>query len=549
MTVDVGTVSGATPLPRSRPGIPGRASVSTLLLRLGVATVWVLAWKLVTLWAYHQPVLSLLAGTSVTFVTAAVLFGWIGVAVATLVQLGVTALNHGLGDIYAWASTASYALAGALVFGVFRYLPGLRRDFDGIRTFLWFVAAAALGGILSPLVISASSHQAHFWSAVALWSRSTIVSVWVFAPPLVILGRRWLTRALVPLAEEPVARAPRRVALVRSALLGEGAQIVGVETRELAATRDILVGLAAVAAITAGKLVFAGGYSAAGAWWNFLYLVLIWWEARRLRLPGAIVMAGAVAVGTLIDGAASHPALAMTPDETLAVYAQILALWLVAALIGYGAEREGHLLEELADLSARLAQDLQRVVRALRGAVEAKDEYTGGHLQRVQAFAQEVGRRLGLPPSELELLGIASTLHDIGKIAVPEGILNKPGGLDAGERQVIHKHPEVGARMLARIDGLRHAAPLVLHHQERWDGRDDGEFPGYPAGLSGEAIPLGSRIIAVVDSFDAMTTDRPYRKALPVEEARRVLLSERGAQFDPHVVDTFLELLEGRPWG
>ena len=295
-------------------------------------------------------------------------------------------------------------------------------------------------------------------------------------------------------------------------------------------------------------MVFAGGYSPAGAWWNFLYLVVMWWEARRLRLPGALVMAGAVAVGTLIAASAMQPAAALTSAETLAIYAEILAFWLVAVLVGYGAEREGVLLEGLADLSARLAQDLQRVVRALSGAVEAKDAYTGGHLQRVQAFALEVGRRLGLPPSELELLGIASTLHDIGKIAIPETILNKPGALDDDERTVIQRHPEIGARMLARIDGLRHAAPMVLHHQERWDGRADGVFPGYPSGISGEEIPLGARIIAVVDCFDAMTTDRPYRQAMAANEAREALRRERGRQFDPRVVDTFLEILERRPW-
>lgn len=112
----------------------------------------------------------------------------------------------------------------------------------------------------------------------------------------------------------------------------------------------------------------------------------------------------------------------------------------------------------------------------------------------------------------------------------------------------MNRHPEIGARMLARIDGLREAAPLVLHHQERWDGRRDGRYPGYPAGLVGEAIPLGARIIAVVDCFDAMTTDRPYRRALAADDAREVLRTERGAQFDPRVVDTFLAVLDEQPW-
>jgi hypothetical protein len=549
MTSGVEVDSSAGSVRPSHPVAPStRARALSLALRLVVALGWVATCKVATVWLAQQPVLSLLAGTSVSFVSASVLFGWVGVAAAVAVQLTALELQQGLGGIYPWASTAAYALAGALAYGVFRYVPRLRRDFEGGWTFAWFCAAAAAGGIISPIVISAATGEGQILRQVAVWSRSTIVSVWVLAPPLILLGRRWLTRAIAPLAGEPQARAPRRVALVLSALPGEAGQVVGVETREPSATRDILLGLAAVAAITAGKLVFAGGYSPAGAWWNVLYLVVIWWEARRLRLPGALLTTGAVAVGTLLGAAAAGPAAGFSADETLAIYAQILALWLVAALLGYGAEREGHLLDGLAELNARLAQDLQRVVQALTGAIEAKDEYTGGHQQRVQAFALDVGRRLGLSARELELLQIASTLHDIGKIAVPEAILNKPGALDEEERAVIQRHPEIGARMLSRIDGLREAAPFVLHHQERWDGHRDGPFPGYPAGLAGESIPLGARIISVVDCFDAMTTDRPYRRALGLETALAVLRRERGQQVDPRVVDTFIDLLEQRPW-
>jgi HD-GYP domain-containing protein (c-di-GMP phosphodiesterase class II) len=113
---------------------------------------------------------------------------------------------------------------------------------------------------------------------------------------------------------------------------------------------------------------------------------------------------------------------------------------------------------------------------------------------------------------------------------------------------VVERHPEIGARILENVEGLEGAAPLVRHHQERYDGRSDGEFPGYPRGIAGEAIPLGARIIAVVDAFDAMTTDRAYRRARPAARAADVLRDERGRQFDPRVVDVFLELLEERPW-
>ena len=112
----------------------------------------------------------------------------------------------------------------------------------------------------------------------------------------------------------------------------------------------------------------------------------------------------------------------------------------------------------------------------------------------------------------------------------------------------MRRHPEIGARMLERLELLRAAAPLVLHHQERFDGNLGGQHPGYPQGIAGEKIPLGARIIAVVDAFDAMTTTRPYREALPPEEAAAVLRRERGHQFDPKVVDAFLDSLGERPW-
>jgi HD-GYP domain-containing protein (c-di-GMP phosphodiesterase class II) len=279
-----------------------------------------------------------------------------------------------------------------------------------------------------------------------------------------------------------------------------------------------------------------------------LELLPLWWWAQRLRLPGALVGSALVGVGVLAGYAVSLADHDVQDYVTVSIYAQLLSFWLVGVLLARGAEREGRLLEGVADLHGRLEQDLQRVVWALTGAVETKDAYTGGHLQRVNAFALEVGRRLGLAEHDLELLQIASTLHDIGKIGIPESILNKPGPLDDDERVIMQRHPEIGARLLMRIEGLREAAPLVMHHQERWDGRVGVDFPGYPHGLAGEAIPLGARIIAVVDSFDAMTTDRPYRAALTPQRARAVLHSERGAQFDPNVVDAFLRLIDELPW-
>ncbi|MEZ5313972.1 MAG: HD domain-containing protein [Thermoanaerobaculia bacterium] len=158
------------------------------------------------------------------------------------------------------------------------------------------------------------------------------------------------------------------------------------------------------------------------------------------------------------------------------------------------------------------------MLSALRSAMEAKDQYTEGHLRRVCDFAVAVGRRMNLSEHDLERLEIASLLHDVGKIGIADSILRKPGPLDSRERQLMQRHPEIGAaRILENVKGLEDAATMVRHHQERFDGRLEGDFPGYPLGLSGDRIPLGARIIAVVDAFDAMTSDRPYRDSIGFE--------------------------------
>ncbi|HXT20025.1 MAG TPA: HD-GYP domain-containing protein, partial [Thermoanaerobaculia bacterium] len=528
-------VDAAPPRPASRRDDRRRPLVAAGV-RLAAAVVWVAVAKLLAYWFLELPVLALLGTTSVAFVTASVLFGWIGLAVAIAMQLVTLWLLQGLGGVYPTASTIAYAIGGAAAWMVFRYVPRLGRGLADLRSLGWYLAAAAFGGLLTPWVISITGHEGHVLQSVALWSRSTVVTLWVFAPALLVLGDRRLRALLAPIPGEARVRPPKRVALVREGISGEALEVVAVQSREEPFGRRTAYGLLMVAAITLLRMVLPGDWSHTMAWLNILYLFPIWWMAHRLRLPGALVGSALVGVGVLAGYAVSLAADQVPPNVSLSIYAQLLSFWLVGVLFARGAEREGRLLEGVAELHGRLEQDLQRVVWALTGAVEAKDAYTSGHLQRVNAFALEVGRRLGLAGRDLELLQIASTLHDIGKIGIPESILNKPGPLDAEERAVMQRHPEIGAGLLMRIEGLREAAPLVLHHQERWDGRDDPSFPGYPHRLAGNEIPLGARIVAVVDSFDAMTTDRPYRRALQPGEARRVLYAERGAQFDPAVV-------------
>jgi diguanylate cyclase (GGDEF)-like protein len=195
---------------------------------------------------------------------------------------------------------------------------------------------------------------------------------------------------------------------------------------------------------------------------------------------------------------------------------------------------------QLAVANAQSFESLERTflstVEALANALEANDEYTSSHARWITDTALQVGRDLGLDPKALKPLELGALFHDIGKIGVPEAILSKPGPLSDEEWKVVRLHPELGARILAPIERLEQVCEIVRHCHEHWDGS------GYPHGLAGEEIPLESRVILVCDAYHAMTTDRPYRRQLPVEEARRRLREAAGTQFDPRVVEVFLAL-------
>jgi diguanylate cyclase (GGDEF)-like protein/putative nucleotidyltransferase with HDIG domain len=177
-----------------------------------------------------------------------------------------------------------------------------------------------------------------------------------------------------------------------------------------------------------------------------------------------------------------------------------------------------------------------RAAASLAKAVDARDTYTGSHSERVGELAAKVAKRLGLNAEQVELTRLAGSLHDLGKLAIPEEILRKPGTLTDSERLVLERHPQIGFRMLDSL-GVDPVADLVLHHHERWDGA------GYPDGLRGEEIPLGARIIFVTDAYDAMTSDRIYRPKLSSQAALAELERCAGTQFDPGIVAAFVEEL------
>jgi len=175
-------------------------------------------------------------------------------------------------------------------------------------------------------------------------------------------------------------------------------------------------------------------------------------------------------------------------------------------------------------------------IAALVAAIEAKDPYTKGHCHRVTQGAQAIGKKMGLWPQQLEDLRWVAMLHDIGMIGVPDAILHKTEKLTEEEWQIIKTHPLISAEIVAKVEPLQHLVPALRSHHERYDGG------GYPDGIAGDQIPLTARIVAVFDTFDAMTNPRPYRPAMSVTEAQRILHQEAGSQWDPKVVEACLAI-------
>src|SRR5438045_7274704 len=169
-------------------------------------------------------------------------------------------------------------------------------------------------------------------------------------------------------------------------------------------------------------------------------------------------------------------------------------------------------------------------IEALARAIDAKDQTTQSHIRRVQLYAARLAEEVNLSASEIQGVKTAALLHDIGKLAVPEHILSKPGPLTQEEFQKIRIHPQVGAEIISGVPFPYPVAPLILSHHERWDGK------GYPAGLRGDEIPLGARILSVVDYFDALMSERPYHKAMSLDAALGLLTEESGKALDPRVV-------------
>lgn len=237
-----------------------------------------------------------------------------------------------------------------------------------------------------------------------------------------------------------------------------------------------------------------------------------WWELHRRDLP---FEAGLYVLGTLAAISAGYDPMALV----------LFAVPMLAMLV---AMRE----------TARVREDTRNAILELADLIDLRDPYTHGHSQRVAALAERLARRMKLEPTQVALIRDAARVHDIGKIGTNDLVLLKPGPLNDDERAEMQRHTEIGHRLLRHIPEFFEGAELVLSHHERHDGK------GYPRGLKGDELPIEVSVISVADSYDAMTTDRPYRKGMPWEKVRDELVRGRGSQWRDRVVDVFLDMMD-----
>lgn len=260
----------------------------------------------------------------------------------------------------------------------------------------------------------------------------------------------------------------------------------------------------------------------------------VWRESFRWLLPHypALALVGVVlAMGQQAAGA-------------LGVLVFCLPLLMSHYSVNIFVRRTRNQMQALEDANARLKSMNSELTETLASVVDARDLYLYRHSHQASNYTERIARRLALPEAEIQLVKQAALLHDIGKVGIPEAILRKPAALDEAERSIMNSHSEIGAEIVARTRELAPVAAIVRAHHERYDGK------GYPDGLKGEAIPVGARIVCVLEAFDAMISDRPYRRGRSVEEALEEIKRCSGTQFDPRVVRAFLGVVreQGTGW-
>ena len=512
----------------------GSAPASAVsLLRFGLGAVLALTARFVS-FGIEVRYLPALDYSTVAALVAGLVFGRQGVVGAVGASLVAMVLRNG--ELPDPRFPLADLLVGLIAFELYRRLPRVGRAFPNLRSWGALLLSAVVGGLASASLVAWAMGPRDLGAAIGAWWATVITSTILLAPPAILglLAIPTVSRARAPIPAEVDA------GQLRWLRRGEGHP--GVRYYVAA------VGPWVLAVAVCAAMVDPGRLSAGTYWISLIYAIPVLWAANEYGLRGGLLVASMVGLSLLVRRPFEADHVAASHEAWMSLQAGALIFAVIAALWGGARESEVRLRSQLAEVNRRLRRELKRTIQALQSAIAAKDAYTEGHLRRVSTYALEVGRSLGVSGRDLELLELASLLHVVGKIGIPERILMKPGVLDGDEVRRMQDHPEIGARILEDVDGLAEAAPLVRYHQERWDGARGGEYPGYPHGLVGEAIPLGARIIAVVDAYDAMTSDRPYRPAKPSSAAIAELRRESGHQFDPAVVEVFVGVLEQRPW-
>lgn len=511
-----------------------RRPLRTILVFLGTAVAYAAANRLTESWFRVTPELSLLYPPSGIGVAATMLFGPAAAAGVGLGTFLTPWTSHRLAELLFTGVNVLESLLPWLVFAALRRRGTFRRSDLELRTprsrtaffavgVIFNTGMAALAG--NTVAVTLGSATSGFLKGSVYWWAGDACAVLMLGWPLlelVVLARRQARRS----------RARRRHPSLVAAARARAASAV-LPPRVLLAV-VLFWAVAVVVVLASGVAV-----PAAGVMFSFPVMV----AAFAFGFRGGLLSGSALGWVTI---AWAMKSAAGNPDAVVAASLGAIDRVGLGLLTGGLFEANRALIRRLKSSYASLRSDLAYVAGVLTAAVESRDPYTEGHMQRVSVYSVRIARRLGLPEDEVEDVRLSALLHDIGKLGVPDSILFRPGPLQGEDLEKMRAHAAIGARIAEKAGILRSAVPAILAHQERFDGDTSGPFPGYPQGLRGEAIPLASRIIAVADAYDTMTTNRPYRRALGRPRALSVLAEERGRQFDPVVVDAFLADLEDR---
>lgn len=377
------------------------------------------------------------------------------------------------------------------------------------------------------------SHQAYEGSSIGFFAGILVLPLWLFVWLVVIThGIEWVHARLQNHGNHLRAWyiQPFNIAksIISSAFVYAFLQWMRLPTTGIFSFFDLLIVITAVSIYVGTNHLLLG---------LALYLArnISFWQSgllrNSLRIEMPLAFMGFVAVELLDRGLLTM----------LFVFAPIVLIYQAFML----PKLQQEALQTLETFNRELTSANQAIQRVnddlfytLAKVFDARDPFVGGHAHQVAIYAVAIAQELGLPTAQVEQIRQSALLHDIGKIAIPEAILHKPGKLTAAEYGFLKKHADIGADFIETSHGLRHLAPFIRHHHERWDGR------GYPIGLAGETIPLEARILNVCDSVEAMASDRPYSRAMTVDEIIKEVVNCAGLQFDPTVAKAFIRIAE-----